>query len=320
MTSRPDLTVILVSWNVKPLLIDCIPSIYSATQDISMQVILVDNGSEDGTVEWCRETWPRVEVIALPENRGFTGGNNAGLKAATGRHVMLLNTDTVVHGGALDTLVNYLDTHPDVGAVGPRLVNEDGSLQRNCRCFPTLWSEFCQEFMLSAFFPNSKWMARYYMGWWPHDKTQEVDFVIGAALVMRKELVDRIGLLDEEMSFIFYEETDWCLRLKKVGYPLVYVHESEIMHLGGASYKHKSTLFHYHMLNARFNYHRKHGGPLMVPLLWLIHVFSGALFAGGLSVLAWCGIKRVSALKMRQRYLDTLCYLRERLSGTHARP
>jgi GT2 family glycosyltransferase len=308
MSKSPDLTLVVVNWNGKELLKDCIPSIYSSTRRSSLQVIVVDNNSDDDSVSWCHENHEEVEVIELSENRGFSGGNNVGLEKAEGRYVMLLNNDTIVQEAALDILVKYMDEHPEVGGCGPRLLNKDGSLQRSVRSFPTLWTEFCQEFCLSALFPSSHVFARYYMSDWAHDENRKVNFVIGAALLMRRSVLDEIGFLDDKSFYFFYEETDWCRRLKKARHAFVYVNDAKIIHLGGASYVHRSSEFHSHLLDSRYSYHRKHNGSAAVSCLWMIHVSSGFLFSILFGFLSAFGFKANTTRPLQRRYLDTLRY------------
>lgn len=317
MTKIPDISLVICTWNGLAILKDCLPSIYNCTHDIDLQVILVDNGSEDQSVDWCRNNFPEVEIVELEKNEGFTTANNKGFELCQGRYVLLLNNDTVVQKNALNILFDFMESHKDVAACGPKLLNSDMSLQRSARVFPNIWTEFCQEFYLSALFPKSHVFSKYYMAYWEHDETMKVDFVTGAALMIRKEVLDEVGYLDEINFKFFYEETDLCLRLKKQSLSIYFVHEAEIVHLGGASYVHKSKLFHYHMLNSRYNYHIKHEGLLAIPALWLIHIISSIIYCIVCGFFAAFNIKRKSSLKLYTRYANTLRYHGRRLLNKH---
>ena len=190
-----DLSISIVSWNVKDLLEACLKSIYDTTDGISFEVFVSDNGSTDGTIKMIKENFPQVKLIENGANIGFTKANNKVIRKAQGRYVILLNSDTVVTPGSLATLVKFMDGHPEAGAVGPKLEYPDGSPQPSCRSFPTLETEFYRIFFLDQLFPQSKRFGKYMMSFWNHNDLREVDQPMGAALLVRKSVIDQIGIV-----------------------------------------------------------------------------------------------------------------------------
>jgi len=227
---RPDASVVIVNTNTRDLLIPCLESLFDTTKRASLEVYVVDNNSSDGSVEAVRNNIPRVKIIANDRNRGFTEANNQAIPHCTGRYIYCLNPDTVVLDGAVDTLVDFMDRHPDCGAVGSNLLNPDMTLQPTCRAFITPgWM------ILKHFFPR-KLFPRLAGQWFPefsaHDRIREVDWVIGASLMVRRETVEQVGLKDERY-FIFHEETDWCLQIKRAGWKVYFVPDARVIHYGG---------------------------------------------------------------------------------------
>ena len=208
------------------------------------------------------------------------GGNNAGMRAAQGRYTFLLNSDAWVVGDALDRLAAYLDAHPDVAVAGPRLTNPDGSLQRSIRGFPTLWRVATEYFFLRKLAPRSRLLNAFYGGGVRHDQTREVETLYGAALLVRREAADAVGLFDERF-FMFSEETDWTYRFRQAGWTVAFVAEAEVVHVGGAS--HGGRLY-VENLRGLLRFFAKHRGRreaerarrLLLAALWLrVLAFSG---------------------------------------------
>src|SRR4051795_4438315 len=225
---RDDVTVVVVTYNALPWIERCLGSVDGN------EVIVVDHGSTDGTLELVRERFAAARVIEQ-ENRGFGAGNNAGMRAANGRYAFLLNADAWVVDDALDVLAGYLDEHADVAIAGPRLSNQDGSLQRSIRGFPTLWRLATEYFFLRKLGPRSRLLNAFYGGGFRHDQTREVETLYGAALLVRREAADAVGLFDERF-FMFCEETDWTYRFHQAGWAVAFVAEAEVVHVGGASH------------------------------------------------------------------------------------
>ncbi len=236
MSAAPDLSIIVVAWNVRDLVLDCLASIEDARLRCSHEVIVVDNGSADGTVEAVRRGFPRTHVIALPANVGFAAGNNQGMLEATGRHFVLLNSDTIVLPGGLERCVEYLDAHPEVGVVGPQLLNPDRSKQNCIHNSPTLLSELVGQSLLRRLWP-SRWPSKLV----DYREPLEVEAVLGACLFVRADVVREVGPIDEAY-FFFLEETDWCERIRARGWKVVHLPDAEVIHLYGEATKKKVPL------------------------------------------------------------------------------
>jgi GT2 family glycosyltransferase len=223
-----DVSVVVVTYDARPWLERCLASVRGH------EVIVVDHGSTDGTLELVRDRFPEVRVIEQ-ENKGMGGGNNAGMRAAHGRYLFLLNSDAWAVGDAVERLAAHLDRHPRVAVAGPRLLNPDGSLQRSVRGFPTLWRLATEYFFLRKLAPRSRALNALYGGGFRHDRTREVESLHGAALLVRREAADAVGLFDEAF-FMFSEETDWLYRFRRAGWAIAFVAEAEVVHVGGASH------------------------------------------------------------------------------------
>ncbi len=231
----PDLSIIIINWNTKQLLLDCIASLHITVCRASFEIFVVDNGSTDGSVEAVSRIFPEVQVIANTTNQGFAKANNIALKRMKGRYAVLLNSDTVLKDAALDTLFAFMETHPRAGMCGPQLLNEDGSNQTSVGRFPVLLSEFTSKSLMRMFAPKT-YRRLFIPEISGHKKPAVVDFIIGACMMARKEAMDQAGMLDEDY-FFFYEEIDWCLRMHRAGRPVYHVPEAEVYHLGGGSTK-----------------------------------------------------------------------------------
>jgi GT2 family glycosyltransferase len=198
------------------------------------EVVVVDHGSTDGTVAFVRERFPDVRVIEQ-ENKGMGGGNNAGMRAADGRYFFLLNSDAWVVDDGLERLVAFADAHPEAAVVGPKLLNTDGTLQRSVRGEPTLWRLATEYLFIRKLAPRSKHLNPLYRGDFAHDRVEEVDWLFGPALLVRREAADAVGLFDEDF-FMFSEEVDWMTRFRRAGRSVVFFPGAEVMHVGGASH------------------------------------------------------------------------------------
>jgi N-acetylglucosaminyl-diphospho-decaprenol L-rhamnosyltransferase len=229
-----SLAIVIVSWNVAPLLVDCLRSIPAGAGEMDHHVMVVDNGSTDESAEIVARQFPRVQLIRNSQNVGFTRANNQGtlesLNQAKGQdipYVLLLNCDTVVRPLALQAMVRFLDEHPDVGAVGPRQVRADGSpLPYTFGRDPTL------RYLLAR--GLNRLLFHHPLHDWATETVQEVDWISGACLLARREAIDQVGLLDENI-FMYFEDVDWCLRFRQAGWKVYYNPQVKIIHLGGQS-------------------------------------------------------------------------------------
>src|SRR5439155_22937934 len=226
--SRAGVSVVVVAF-------DALPWIERALESVrGHETIVVDNGSSDGTPALVRERFPDARLIEQ-DNVGMGGGNNAGMRVASGRYFLLLNSDAWVVGDALERLVAFAEAHPDAAVVGPRLRNPDGTLQRSARGFPTLWRLATEYLFLRKLAPWSRALNAFYAGPFRHDRVYEAEFVMGAAFLVRREAVDAVGLADEDF-FLFSEEVDWCYRFRAAGWQVLFYPGAEFVHVGGASH------------------------------------------------------------------------------------
>ncbi len=261
-----DLSVVVLNWNVRDLLDRCLASLRS--DHCALEIIVVDNASRDDSVAMVRAKYPQVTLIANAENRGFTGGNNQGIEASLGRYVMVLNPDTEVLGNTLDRLVLYLDEHPDIGAIGPQLLNPDRSIQPSRRRFPTLMTAFFESTWLQGIAPR-RILAHYYMDDVPATTTHEVDWLNGACTVFRREVFDRVGLYDVQNFFMYSEELDLCRRVKEAGWKIVYLPQAQVVHYVGKSSDQALAARHIYFQMSKVRYFRKWHGTAQANLLRL---------------------------------------------------
>ena len=253
------LSVVIVSYNTRELTLKCLDTLYQRCDGLDPEVRVVDNGSQDGSAEAIRERFPQVTLIESDRNLGFGGANNLGMEGARGRFFLLLNSDAFPQPGALKALCDFLEAHPDVGAVGPRLENLDGTLQKSCYRFPSPVRVLAENLLLVAAFPNNAIWGDYRA--FDHDTLRYVDFVSGAAFVVRREVFEKTGGFDDGF-FVYAEETDWQLRMHKAGWKVAFVPNMTVVHYGGqSSTAIKDRQFcEFHRSQLRFL--RKHYGPV----------------------------------------------------------
>ncbi len=261
----PLVSVVIVSWNVKQLLADCLASIYETTAGLPVEIVVVDSASSDGTVQLLKRDFPHVNLLALDMNVGFTRGNNLGIDLTTGDFILLLNPDTLVKPEAIQQMAAYLSSHPDVGIVGPQTLNEDGTVQSTRRRFPTLLTGLFESTWLQVIAPTLV-LSRYYVQDQPDDGIFEVDWVQGSALMFRRAVFSQIGGLDE--GFMMYsEELDWCKRAKLAGWSVEYIGMSRITHFGGKSSEQSPAATHIRFQCSKLRYFRKYHGRARAELL-----------------------------------------------------
>lgn len=229
------LSIIIVNYNAKSYLENCLESIYAnlSAKETTFEVIVVDNNSTDDSIQMVREKFPNVKLIENERNEGFIKANNKGIIASKGEYVLSLNNDTVVLPGALEELTNFMDCHPDAGACGAKVLNSDGSIQHQCkRGFPTISSALSYFLGLHKVFPKSKFFGHYLMTYLDPNQINEVDSLSGACLMVRREVINHVGIMDED--YIMYgDDLDWCYRIKKAGWKIYYVPDARIIHYGG---------------------------------------------------------------------------------------
>lgn len=238
---RPDVSIVIVNYNVRDFLHHCLLSLQPALQGLSGEIIVVDNHSNDGSVEFLRPLFPDVEFIALDHNIGFGKANNLGFARAKGRYILCLNPDTLLSEDTLQVMTQYMDSHPEVGLSGCKLLNGDGSFQLACRRgYPTPWVAFTKTFGLQALFPGTRLFGRYNQTFRPIDETYNVEAVSGAFMFIRREALDQVLGFDPDF-FMYGEDLDLCYRVMRHGWKITYVHTTSVIHFKGESTK-RSTL------------------------------------------------------------------------------
>lgn len=229
------ISIIIVSYNTRELLKNCINSIYMTYPKKDLEILVVDNGSSDGSPTMVREKFGNVIFIESKENLGFAKANNIGIKKAEGEYILLLNPDTIVTKDCLEKSICYMDKHKDIGILGCKVVMPDGGLDLACRrSFPTPEVSFYRMAGLSKLFPKNRRFGQYNLTYLDENETYEVDSVVGAFMMVRREAIEQVGMLDEDY-FMYGEDIDWCYRIKQSGWKVVYYHEAVIFHYKGAS-------------------------------------------------------------------------------------
>jgi hypothetical protein len=265
-----DVSIVIVSHNVRDLVAACLGSIDAerSRSGLFIETLLCDSASADGTAEHVAAAFPWARVLPSRQNLGFTGGNNRGLRLARGRHLLLLNPDTELRPGAIDALASHLDAHPDVAAVGPRLVRGDGSTQPSRRRFPGRLTGFVESTVLQRWLADAAPLRRYYMADLPDDREHDVDWLVGAAIMLRAEALRAVGLFDERY-FMYSEEVDLCRRIKAAGWRIVYLPTATVVHHEGKSSQQNPTQRDLRFHESRFLYYAKHHGQRWALLLRL---------------------------------------------------
>ena len=259
-----DLSIVVVSYNVRELLRGCLRSIRASLElspELSSEVWVVDNASGDGSAAMVAQEFPETHLIRRDGNAGFAAASNEAIGQSTGRYVLLLNPDTLVLDDALGAVVRFLDEHPKVGGAGARLLNPDGSRQHSCFRFPTLWMSFLDFFPLNHRLVNSRLNGRYPTR--DDDRAYPVDHPLGAFFAVRREVIDQVGLLDEGF-FMYCEEIDWALRISRAGWPIYYVPTAKVIHYVGQSARQFRSRMLLELHRSRFRLFQKHYGPLYV--------------------------------------------------------
>lgn len=232
--SQIGISVIIVTWNSEKWIKRCLDSILATSGDLQIEIIVVDNFSKDKTLEILKPYSSQIKLVQNSSNLGYARGCNQGLKMAQGNYVLLLNPDTEIKENSLQKMLDFMEKNSDVGALGPQLLDFDGEIQPSCRSFPNykllLW-----EFLgLSRLFPKSKIYGAWKMGDFDFKSTREVEQPMGSALFLRKKVIDQIGLMDERF-FLFYNDVDFCYRIKNAGWKIYFYPEAQIFHSKGAS-------------------------------------------------------------------------------------
>jgi GT2 family glycosyltransferase len=232
-----DVSVVIVNWNTRELLSDCLDSIVKQTRQACCEIIVVDNASSDGSGDMCAQAFPSVTLIQNKINRGFAAANNQGMQVASGRYILLLNPDTVILENAIDRCIAYADKHSDVGVVGCKVLERDGLVQQTGFSFPSCWTLFLTLTGLARLFPRSPIFAKPQLGGWNRDSEKDIDVISGMFMLVRHEAIQQVGVMDESY-FVYAEEADWCFRFHRAGWRRVFFPGARIIHVDGGG---KST-------------------------------------------------------------------------------
>lgn len=259
------LSIIIVSWNVREDVLKCLRSIEENRPLVEFEIIVVDNASSDGTVEAIKKSFPEVRIIANKENRGFAAANNQGIEASSSEYVIFLNPDTIVHPNSLDNLIRFLDQNQDVGACGPKILNDDGTTQQSVRRFPTFRGALYRH----TFFRFLRLFREQYKKWlmkdFDYDRQMDVDQVMGAAMIVGRSVLEEVGRMDEKF-FMYYEEVDLCYRIKQTGRRVVFLPKAMITHRGERSSEQIPVERRIMMLTSMIAFFRKHRGKFATGL------------------------------------------------------
>ena len=282
-SAKPVVSVIIVSWNARKYLMQCVASLLDQACPYPIEIIVVDNASSDGSADAVTNCYPNVRLIRNTENVGFAKANNIGVSVSSGRYLCFVNSDVKVLPDCINRLVDYCEEHADVGMAGPRIIGRDGKLQRSCRGFPNVWNMFCRALALDSLFPRSKMFTGYSLSYWPHDCLRRVDVLSGCFWLVRREALSQVGLLDETF-FMYAEDMDWCRRFWAQHWPVVFVPAAEAIHYGGASSSNSPVRFYIEKQRADLQYWRKHHSRLAVASYFVISCLHVSLRAAGYAI------------------------------------
>jgi len=253
-----DISIIIVSYNTRDFLRNCLQSIINCESHFKNEIIVVDNASRDGSKEMVEQVFPQVKLIANSINLGFAHANNQGIKESGGEYILLLNPDTEVQKGSLDAMVEFMHRNPEVSVIGAKLLNPDRTLQLSCRRFPTLFTLLGEGIFLDFTLIKSG-----------YDEVREVDQPMGACLMARREIFEKAGLLDETY-FMFFEDVDWCYRVKQAGGKIYYFPGAEVVHYGSRSIRKFQGKMFFAWHSSRIKFFRKHYKHIPLVGLWVI--------------------------------------------------
>jgi GT2 family glycosyltransferase len=261
-----NLSIIIVAWNSQEYIRNCLDSIFLSQKNFSTEVIVVDNGSSDQTAKIVEKLYPQVKLIQNKTNSGYAKANNQGIEEAKGEYILLLNPDTQVLEDALSLMYEFMQENPEAGALGPKLLNPDKSVQSSCREFPT-FSILVWEFSgLSRFFSKSRIFGKWRMGYFDFDKTREVDQPMGSCLMLRRKTLEDVGIFDESFG-MFFNDVDLCFRIKKSGWKIYFYPEAKVIHHKGASTKKAKAKMIWLSHLAFYKFFKKHKTGLINRLL-----------------------------------------------------
>jgi len=306
------ISVIIVSWNARDYLRDCLVSVRDTGGSLVHEIIVVDNDSRDGSPEMVAAEFPEVTLIRAGENLGFARGNNLGLKRASGSSLALINSDVVVHPECLQHLAGFLESHPEVGLVGAKVIGGDGHLQRTCRLLPGVWNIACQALGLDRLLARWPLFSGREMRHWDQNETTEVQVLSGCFWLARKEAVAKVGSLDERF-FFYAEDVDWCKRFRDAGWKIFFLPRAVATHFGGGSSANAPLAYCIQMLRANLDYWKKHHGLAGQCVYRALSVLHFGLRVVPLGILKLAGAAEAS--EVGRKFRENFVSLRWLLTG-----
>ena len=259
--NAPVISLVIVTWNGKKYALECLDSLRAIKSSLKLEIIVVDNASTDGTPEAIAEGYPEVKLIRNDANLGFAKANNIGIAATTGDYVCLVNSDVVVPPGCLETMTAYMENHPDIGLLGPKMLSPTGGIGQSVMRLPTVWNCFCSALGLHAVCPDSKHFGGFLMNGYKYDAIDDVEVLTGWFWMVPRAALTQVGGLDEQF-FMYGEDIDWSYRFLQAGWRVVFYPDAEALHYGAASSGQAPTRFYVEMRRANLQYFRKHHGRI----------------------------------------------------------
>jgi len=269
-------SVIIVSWNCRQMLVDCINSLRGQLPAGTSEIIVIDNASSDGTADAVRQGFPDVKLVESATNLGFARGNNVGLELSNGKYICLINPDVVVGQECISRMVNYMEQHPDIGMLGPRIVGRDGETQRSCMRTPSLWNQLCRTLGLDSLVKHSRLFGGYLMTDFRHDALRDVDVINGCFWMVRRDALLNVGNLDPRF-WMYSDDVDWCSRFRQAGWRIVFFPEADAVHYGGGSSQVAPVFCYVEMQRANLQYWRKYHGFASYMCFWMMVYFAHLL-------------------------------------------
>ena len=291
------------------MLVDCIMSLRDQLPSGLREIIVVDNASSDGTAEAVRRDFPEVKLIESATNLGFARGNNCGIEISRGKYICFINPDVVVGKQCIPKMLHYMEQHPDVGMLGPRIVGRDGLTQRSCMRIPTLWNQLCRTLSLDSLAKRSRLFGGFLMKDFPHDKLRDVDIINGCFWMVRRTALNNVGNLDPRF-WMYADDLDWCRRFHLSGWRIVFFPRAQVVHYGGGSSQQAPVALYVEMQRANLQYWRKYHGAASYCFYWgLLYLAHILRLVGSTSLYALKAADRQQALAKMRRHLACLRWL-----------
>ncbi|HET6142771.1 MAG TPA: glycosyltransferase family 2 protein [Candidatus Acidoferrales bacterium] len=302
--SVTNLSIVIVSWNTKKYLEECLTSLRTIDGNLSVEIIVVDNDSADGTPDMIRSEFPDVKLIETGANLGFAKGNNVGIKEATGEYICLINSDVNVPSDCLQKMYEYMEQQPTIGLLGPGMLRTDGRVHRSGMRFPSLWNIFLRALFLDSLFKSTGLFGGFLMKDFHFDQTRDMDVLNGWLWMARRDALHKVGPLDGRF-FMYAEDVDWCKRFKLAGWRVVFYPEAKALHYGGASAANARSRFNVEMQRANLQYWKKYHGRISLFLYLMIGCLSYAVRAVG-----WAAIFLVKKSSRSRANIEMKQYLK----------